>query len=178
MKKRVFIIVIVIFACTAVIIDFFSFGYLEHIFDNTKIDRSKTSYSKVITLSIGPHGLAPIQYENIIQIKSDKTITENTFRVIRRVIRETNNRTYDDKIIRGKSRVLSDDEYNRLLSTLGYSDFESIQNGIDNGGMYLDGNSTYITIKDESSFIIIGGHCAEYKDKRFDVLMNYILDLR
>jgi hypothetical protein len=87
-------------------------------------------------------------------------------------------RSYDDVIIKGKTRNLSNDEYDMLFEIVRNSDLESIQREIDNmNNQWLDGNSTYITISDESGSLRIGGHCAEHIDERFKDLMNYILGL-
>ena len=94
----------------------------------------------------------------------------NTFRGV-------NTRSYVDKIIKGKTKTLSDDEYNTLLEILRNSDFESIQNEIDNAALWLDGYSTYITVRTGNDFDIVGGHCAENKDERFKNIRDYILGL-
>lgn len=173
MKKRIFILTVAAIACAAIITAFVQYGYFEYLLDSGKIDRASNSHSVVVTLSIGPNALIIKPYEDIFQIKSDKTITENTFRVIQGL----NNRTYDDKIIKGRIRTLSDDEYDTLLNILRNSDFESIQDEIDNADLWLDGNSTYISVRDGDGFNIVGGHCAENKDARFKIIMDYILGL-
>ncbi len=153
------------------------FGYFEYFWDSRKIDSTNNDYSVVVTLSIGPNALIIKPYYTIIQIKSDKTITENTFRAIRWKYNPLHiNRTYDNKIIKGKTRTLSDEEYNDLLKILENSDFGEIQREID-GTLWLDGNSTYITIKDDNGFIVVGGHCAESTDHRFKSIMDYIIGL-
>jgi hypothetical protein len=57
------------------------------------------------------------------------------------------------------------------------SDFNSIQSEIDNAPLYVDGNSTFISIRDGNDFYSIGGHCAENKDIRFRNIMDHILGL-
>ena len=177
-KKRIIIFSIVICIFIVIVSGLIRFGYIEYLLDNRKIDRSGEDYSVVVTLTIGAHVLAINPHDTIVQIRSDKTITENTFREIRweynpwRIYR-----TYDDQIIRGRSRTLLDDEYNTILEILRNSDFESIQSKIDSAGIYLDGNSTYISVRDRESLIIVGGHCAEGKDERFQSIVNHILNL-
>ena len=173
MKKRIFLLAMAAIACAAIITACTRYGYFEYILDSRKIDRTNKSYSDVVTLSIGPNALAIKPYERIIQIKSDKTITDNTFRIIRWL----KNRMYIDEIIKGRTKTLSDDEYDTLINILRNSDFESIQSKIDNAGPYLDGNSTYITVRDGNGINNVGGHCAEYKDEHFKNIMDYILGL-
>ena len=179
MKKRVIIITVAAIACAAIIAALIQYGYIEYILDSGKIDHSNESYSVVVTLSIGPNGLLIKPYNDIVQVKSDKTITKNTFRVIRLphnwVL--TKSRSYDDKIIKGKTRILSDDEYDTLLEIIRSSDFKSIQREIDNDNNWLDGNATYITVSDGNVSYSVGGHCAEHKDEHFKDLMDNILGL-
>jgi len=84
--------------------------------------------------------------------------------------------SYDEKIIKGETVTISDKAYNTLLDILVNSDFESIQFNIDNI-LFVDGNSTYITVIDSNGFRSVGGHCAENSDERFEFIMDYILDL-
>ena len=173
MKKRIVILIVATIACAAIITALFQYGYFEYLLDSGKIDRTDKDYSVVVTLSIGPNALIIVPYVHIIQIKSDKTITENTFRVIE----WPNNRTYDDKVIKGSTRTLSDDEYDTLLDILRNSDYQSIQREIDIADPWVDGNSTYITVRDGNSNNTVGGHCAEHKDERFKNIMDYVLGL-
>ena len=180
MKKCIIVLAstVAAIACITIIVVFIQYGYFEYILDIWKIDRTEKSYSVVVTLSIGPNALTIKPYSDVIQIKSNKTITENTFREIRWPNdRFISIRYYGDKIIKGKTTTLSDDEYDTVLNILRNSDFESIQSNIDDAEPWLDGNSTYITTKDGNTFNIIGGHCAENKDKRFKYIMEYILGL-
>ena len=178
MKKRILILAIV---CAAIITAFAHYGYFEYILDSGKIDRSNNKDSVVVTLSIGPDALIIKPYDKIIQIKSDKTITENRFRIISRY----NNpfrfmpiyRSYDDKIIKGRTRTLSNNDYDTLIDILRNSNFKSIQSEIDNADGWVDGNSTYITVVSDNGLDIVGGHCAECKDERFKSIMDYILGL-
>jgi len=178
MKKRIIILsaltIFLIILTTALI----QYGYFEYILDNRKIDRENKDFTAVVTLSIGPNALIINPHYTIIQIRSDKTITENTFREIRWEYNPLHiSRTYDDKIIKGKTRTLSDKEYDSLIDVLKTSDFGEIQREIDSAALYLDGNSTYITIRDENGFSEVGGHCAENKDHRFKSMMDYICGL-
>ena len=179
MKKRIIIIAAVVIICAAFLTVFVQFGYFEYILDSGKIDRNSKDYSVVVTLSIGPNALIIKPYNNIVQVRSDKTVTINTFRVIgwypNRFASIPVHRTYDDTIIKGKTKNLSDDEYEMLLEILKTSDFTSIQNEIDNATPWLDGNSTYITVREGSNVNKVGGHCAENKDKRFKNIMDCIL---
>jgi len=177
MKKRVIIIAVAAIVCAAVIAALNQYGFIEYLLDSRKIDQSNVSYPVVVTLSIGPNSLLIKPYNWIIQVKSDKTITVNTFRVIRLphnwfIVKD---RSYDDKIIKGKTRTLSDNEYDNLLEALRNSDFESIQREIDSF-LVCDGNSTYITVRDDGAYSV-GGPDAEYIDKRFKDLVDYILGL-
>ena len=174
MKKRIFILAAAaIIICAVIITDFIKYGYLEYMLDSRKIDRASENYSDVVTLLIGPHVLIKKPYVEIVQIKSDKTVTVNTFRVIR----GSNNRDYTDKIIKGETRTLSDDEYNTLLEILRNSDFESTQNEIENDISWVDGYSTYLIVRAGNDFDIVGGHCADGKDECFKNIMDYILGL-
>ena len=82
MKKRIIIIAAVVIICTVILAVFVQFGYYEYILDSGKIDRNSKDYSVVVTLSIGPNALIIKPYNNIVQVRSDKTVTINTFRVI------------------------------------------------------------------------------------------------
>jgi len=172
MKKRIIILSVAAIICVAIIAVFIRIGYFEYILDGRKIDRSNESHSVVVTLSIGPNVLIIKPYTYIIQIKSDMTITDNTFREVRR----TKNRTFGDKIIKGRTRTLSEDEYDTLLEILRSSDFNSIQHKIDKH-CWTDGNYTYISIRDDNGLGMLGGHCAENSDERFKYMMDYILGL-
>ena len=179
MKKRVIIVTVAAIVCAAIIAALIQYGFIEYLLDSGKIDHSNKSYSVVVTLSISPNVLLIKPYDDIVQIKSDKTITENTFRIIRLphnwiLIK---GRSYDDRVIKGKTKILSDDEYNTLLEIIRNSDFESIQRGIDNDNNWLDGNATYITVSDGNVSYSVGGQCAEHNDERFKDLMDYILGL-
>ena len=178
LKKRGIIITVASVACAAIIAALVQYGYIEYLLDSRKIAHSNKSNYVVVTLSIGPNSLLKKPYNSIVQIKFDKTITENTFRVIRLPYNwfVAKDRTYDDIIIKGKTRTLSDNEYDTLLEALRNSDFESIQREIDNI-LVCDGNSTYITVREDDVAYSVGGPSAEYIDKRFKDLMDNILEL-
>jgi len=178
MKKRVIIVTVAAIACAAIIAALIQYGFIEYLLDSGKIDHSNKSYSVVVTLSIGPNSLLIKPYNRIIQVKSDKTITVNTFRAIRLphnwfIVKD---RSYDDKIIKGKTRTLSDDEYDTLLEALRNSDIESMQREIESI-LVADGNSTYITVREDDGAYSVGGASAEHIDERFKDIMDYILGL-
>jgi len=184
MKKKYIFIAVAAITFTAVLAVLYHYGYIEYIIDSGKIDRSKSSHSTVVTLQIGYPVLIKKPYDNIIQIKSDKTITENTFRVIKLRLLSTRTmyppprRSYNDLIIKGKTRILSDSDYDSVIDMLRKSDFESIQTEIDNpDALWLDGNSTYISFMDDNEFHVIGGHCADGKSERFLDIMNSIIGI-
>ena len=83
MKKRIIILSALTIFLFILITAFIQYGYFEYILDNRKIDRENKDFSAVVTLSIGPNALIMNPHYTIIQIRSDKTITENTFRAIR-----------------------------------------------------------------------------------------------
>ena len=177
MKKRGIVLSAATIIFILIIAALVQFGYFEYFWDSRKIDSANNDYSVVVTLSIGPDALIIKPYYTIIQIKSDKTITENTFRAIRWKYNPLRiNRTYDDKIIKGQTRTLSDEEYNNLFNILENSDFEEIQREI-NGTPWFDGNDTYITIKNDNGLTIVGGPCAENTDHRFKCIMDCIIGL-
>ena len=178
MKKNVIIITVAAIVCAAITAALIQYGFLEYLLDSGKIDHSNKSYSIVVTLSIGPNSLLIKPYNRIIQVKSDKTITVNTFRAIRLphnwfIVKD---RSYDDKIIKGRTRTLSDIEYDTLLEALRNSDIESIQREIDSV-LVCDGNSTYITVREDDGVYSVGGPIAELIDQRFKDLMDHILGL-
>ena len=147
--------------------------------DSANIDGTIENHSVVVTLSVDPHSLIIKPYYEIVQIKSDKTITEHAFRQLTGLITRLASCLYTDKIINGRTRTLSEDEYDTFIELLRNSDINSIQSEIDNAPPYLDldGHSAYITVKDGDDFYTFGGHCAGSKDIRFRNLMDHILGL-